>query len=102
MAFRSTLELYSAVILPRLAEGPKTIDEMDVPQYAAEHLKVHGLIKARWFRVRSVAVEVWFLPEDLAALQEVEDLRRFNQVETPAPPLMNCWELSEQDWPDDF
>jgi len=72
MAFMSTLELYSSLILPRLAEGPKTREQLDVPQYAVECLQAHGLAKPRMYRVGAVAFQVWFRPEDLALLDEVK------------------------------
>jgi len=89
MAFRSTLELYSNAILPRLAEGPMTVAEMGVPQYAVETLGAHGLIKARMFRTGAVAVQVWFLPEDLELLEDqpLAFLRK------------RCDELEAWDWP---
>jgi hypothetical protein len=47
MPYRSTLELYSDIILPKLQDGPKTCEEMDVPRYAAQHLKAHELVVCR-------------------------------------------------------
>ena len=43
MAFRSTVDLYCSIILPRLAEGPKTLEELDVPAYAVHHLEAKAL-----------------------------------------------------------
>jgi hypothetical protein len=71
MASRSTLQLYSAIILPRLADGPRTLHELDVPRYAALHLKAHGLITCRMKKVRDRegrclgAVEQYMLPEQV-------------------------------------
>ena len=72
MAFRSTLELYSSLILPRLAEGLKTLEQLDVPQCAVECLQAHGLAKPRMYRVGAVAIQMWFRPGDLALLDEVQ------------------------------
>jgi hypothetical protein len=72
MAFKSTLELYSSLILPRLAEGPKTREQLHVPQYAVQCLQTHGLAKPRMYRIGAVAVQVWFRPEDWALLDEAQ------------------------------
>jgi len=42
MPFKSALELYSDVVLPRLAEGPKTLEPLNVPPYALKHLQAHN------------------------------------------------------------
>jgi hypothetical protein len=69
MATRSALDLYSAIILPRLQDGPKTCDEMDVPRYAAKHLESHQLVVCRMRKLRDAggrvlgAVEQYMLPE---------------------------------------
>lgn len=47
MPYKSTLELYSEIILPKLQGGPKTCEEMDVPRYATKHLEAHKLIVCR-------------------------------------------------------
>lgn len=91
MAFRSTVDLYGSIILPRLAEGPKTLEQLDVPAYAVQHLEAKGLVKSRGFRVGALGVRVWFLPEDLQLLEEVG---------MPAPPK-RCDELEAWDWPPD-
>jgi len=49
---KSTLELYSAIILPKLQDGPLTCDEMDVPRYAAQHLKANKLVVCKMRKVR--------------------------------------------------
>ena len=43
MAFKSTVELYSDLILPRLAEGPKTLDQLAVPAYALQQLEAAAM-----------------------------------------------------------
>jgi hypothetical protein len=66
---KSTLELYSAIILPKLQDRAKTCDEMDVPRYAAQHLKAHKLIACRMRKLYGAgghqlgAVEEYMLPE---------------------------------------
>ena len=65
---KSTLELYSAIILPKLQAGPMTCAEMDVPRYAAQHLKANRLIVCKMRKVRDAngrclgAVEEYMLP----------------------------------------
>jgi len=69
MASRSTLELYCAIILPRLTDGPRTLDELDVPRYAAKHLEAHKLVVCRMRKLKDAegrclgAVEQYMLPE---------------------------------------
>ena len=69
MASRSTLELYSAIILPQLANGPRTLDELDVPRYAAKHLEAYKLVVCRMRKIRDAegrclgAVEHYMLPQ---------------------------------------
>jgi hypothetical protein len=69
MPYKSTLELYSEIILPKLQGGPMTCEEMDVPRYAAQHVKAHKLIVCRMRTPngangrRLSAVEVYMLPE---------------------------------------
>ena len=89
MPFKSTLELYSDIVLPRLAEGPKTLEQLDVPPYALKHLQAHDLVASRMYRVGALAEQVWFLKEDLELLCEagLEEPRR-----------RHCWELTEEDF----
>jgi len=69
MPYKSTVELYSDIILPKLQGGPKTCEEMDVPRYAAQHLQAHKLIACRMRTLYGVngrrlgAVEQYMLPE---------------------------------------
>jgi len=69
MPFKSTLELYSEIILPKLQDGPKTCAELDVPRYAAKHLEAHKLVACRTRTLYGVtgrklgAVEQFMLPE---------------------------------------
>ena len=70
MPCKSTLELYSEIILPKLQDGPKTCEEMDVPRYAAQHLKAHGLVASRMRKLYGKggllgAVEQYMLPEHI-------------------------------------
>ncbi len=71
MAFKKNVELLSAVVLPRLAQGPKTLEQLQVPAYATARLEAEGLVKGRIFSLApSVAVRVYFLPQILALLDE--------------------------------
>lgn len=63
MAIKSKLELYAAVVLPRLAAGPMTAAELGVPGYALERLESQGVVAGRNYNVGSVVVRAWFLPE---------------------------------------
>ena len=47
MPYKSTFELYAEIILPKLQDGPKTCEEIDVPRYAAQHVKARGVIACR-------------------------------------------------------
>lgn len=64
-----------------------------MPAYAVNHLEAKGLVRSRGYRLGAIGVRVWFLPEDLALLDE-------------APLTLSpkrCGELEEWDWPpDDF
>ena len=79
-------------MLPCLAEGPKTLEQLDVPAYATARLEAEGLVRSRGYRFGHIGIRVYFLPEDLALLDE-----------QPAPlltlPRKHCWELRELDWP---
>lgn len=89
MPFKSALDLYSDVVLPRLAESPQTLEQLGVPPYALKHLQAHGLVAAKMYRIESCAVQVWFLREDLELLREagLEEPRR-----------RQCWELTDEDY----
>jgi len=92
MAFNN-IELFSAIVLPRLAGRPKTLAQLQVPAYATARLEAVGLVKGRMFSLGpSVAVKVYFLPEDLALLDE--ETRPILSL-----PRKHCWELSADDWP---
>jgi hypothetical protein len=62
------LELYRDAILPRLADGPKTLTVLDVPLYAMHHLERAGLVKSRREKVQlttgTLAIQVWYRAED--------------------------------------
>ena len=89
MPFKSTLGLYSDVVLPRLAESPQTLEQLGVPRYALKQLEAHGLVKVKPYRVESLVVEVWFRREDY------ELLRGAGLLE---PRRRHCWELREEDF----
>jgi hypothetical protein len=91
MPFKSTEELYSAVVLPKLREGPKTLDQLKAPRYALKKLEAHGLVAAQMYRVDSLAVEVWFLKEDLELLREAG-------MDRPLLGRRHCWELTDEDF----
>jgi hypothetical protein len=69
--FVPALELYSDLILPRLADGPKTLAALDVPLYAMQHLERAGLVKSRRETVTlttgKLAIQVWYRAEDFPA-----------------------------------
>jgi hypothetical protein len=45
--FVPVLEVYRDLILPRLADGPKTLALLDVPLYAMQQLERAGLVKSK-------------------------------------------------------
>jgi hypothetical protein len=47
MAYASTLEIYKALILPRLADGPRSELRLGVPRDALEALRRAGLVQMR-------------------------------------------------------
>ena len=69
MPYKSTFELFSEIILPKLQDGPKTCEEMDVPRYAAQHSRLAALSPAGCASYVTVmdgrvgAVETYMLPE---------------------------------------
>lgn len=62
--FVPALELYSQVILPRLADGPKTLAALGVPLSAMNHLERAGLVKSERETVvlttGKLAIQVWY------------------------------------------
>jgi len=64
-----TRALQRKIILPQLLDGPRTCDEMDVPRFAAQHLKARKLVACRMRALygangrRLGAVEEYMLPE---------------------------------------
>jgi hypothetical protein len=71
------LELFRAAILPRLADGPKTLTVLDVPLYAMQHLERAGLVKSKREKVLlttgRLAIQVWYRAEDFPAVSPVKD-----------------------------
>ena len=63
-SLRTSLELYSGIILPRLADGPKSLAQLDVPRYAVGHLERAGLVRSKMHSKGCIAVEYWYRPED--------------------------------------
>jgi hypothetical protein len=55
MARLTTLDLYKQLILPRLADGPKSLTQLGVPRYALQTLEREGLVYMRTcaFRTRT-------------------------------------------------
>src|SRR5215207_5048189 len=51
MPTKDTVDLYSRIVLPRLAESPQTQEQLDVPSYALKHLQAHGLVASKMYRV---------------------------------------------------
>ena len=83
MPYKSTLELYSEIILPKLQDGPKTCAGMEVPRYAAQHLKVRNVVACRMRKLyhdgRPLgAIEQYMLPDHVPPkLMDCDDgLRR--------------------------
>lgn len=72
MPYKSTFELYAEIILPKLQDGPKTCEEIDVPRYAAQHVKARGVIACRISTLYGVtgrrlgAVEQYMLPDHVS------------------------------------
>jgi hypothetical protein len=65
------LELYRDLILPRLADGPKTLAVLDVPLYAMRHLEHAGLVRSKRETVGlttgKLAIQVGYRAEDFPA-----------------------------------
>jgi hypothetical protein len=55
---QSSLELYSAAILPRLADGPRTVQELDVPVYPSKLKYLKTKLCQRCWREVSTAEKV--------------------------------------------
>lgn len=51
MAFHSTLDIYVGLILPKLADGPRSQLQLDVPRYALEALEREGLVFMKTHRI---------------------------------------------------
>ncbi len=60
MAFQKTLDLYIDLILPKLADGPKSQLQLDVPRYALEALQREGLVFVRTTRVGAIGIQMWY------------------------------------------
>jgi hypothetical protein len=56
MAFQRTLDLYIDLILPRLADGPKSQLQLGVPRYALEALQRAGLAFVKTTRVGVIGI----------------------------------------------
>jgi hypothetical protein len=70
MPFIPALELYSDLILPRLADG-QTLAALDVPLYAMQHLERAGLVRSKRETVTlttgKLAIQVWYRAKDFPA-----------------------------------
>ena len=60
MAFQKTLDLYMDLILPKLADGPKSQLQLDVPRYALEALKRAGYVVLRTHRIGCIGLQLWY------------------------------------------
>jgi hypothetical protein len=76
------LELYRYMILPRLADGPKTLTGLDVPLYAMQHLERAGLVRSKREKVvlttGTLAIQVWYRAEDFPARATVANCATFD------------------------
>jgi hypothetical protein len=89
MPFNDALVLYSEIVLPRrLAEGPKTLEHLDVPPYTLKHPQAHGQLAPKMYRIGSIAEQVWFRREDYELLRLAGMLT----------PRRHCWELTDEDF----
>ena len=61
MAFQTTLDLYVDLILPKLADGPKSQLQLGVPRYALEALQRAGHVVLRTQRVGCIGLQLWYL-----------------------------------------
>ena len=60
MAFQKTLDLYVGLILPKLADGPKSQLQLGVPLYALEALQRAGHVVLRTHRVGCIGLQLWY------------------------------------------
>src|SRR5688572_2276910 len=90
----SSLELYAAVVRPRLAAGPMALEELNVTPTVMQRLEAAGLVRSRAFKLGALATRVWCLPEDYDAVCS------FQPPSTPTKP-QSCEDLTEADWPPD-
>jgi hypothetical protein len=60
MAFQRTIDLYVDLILPKLADGPRSQLHLDVPRYALEALQRDGLVFMKSHRVGCSGVQMWY------------------------------------------
>jgi hypothetical protein len=67
MATARTLDVYKALILPRLVHGPKSQLQLNVPRYALETLRKEGFVRMQTHAYRTTmgrgAIEMWYPAE---------------------------------------
>jgi hypothetical protein len=61
MAFQKTLDLYVDLILPKLADGPKSQPQLGMPRYALETLQKACNVVLRTHRVGCIGLQIWYL-----------------------------------------
>jgi hypothetical protein len=71
------LELFKELVMPRLADGPKTLAALDVPLYAMKLLERAGLVRCKTHVVQlttgKLAIQVFYRTEDFPAPEPVTD-----------------------------
>ena len=60
MAFQKTLDLYVDLILPKLADGPKSQLQLGVPRYALEALQRERLVFVKTTTVGAIGIQMWY------------------------------------------
>jgi len=60
MASQKTLDLYTDLILPKLADGPKSQLQLGVPRYALEALRQASHVVLRTHRVGCMGIQMWY------------------------------------------
>ena len=63
----STLVTYAHLVLPRLADGPKTELDLGIPRYALKYLQEAGLVRMRTQSRGCLAWQFWYRAEDFPA-----------------------------------
>jgi hypothetical protein len=60
MASQKTIDLYIDLILPKLADGPKSQLQLGVPKYALEALREAGHVALRTHRIGCIGLQLWY------------------------------------------